>query len=71
MQYGHFDNEQPAPAQLQALDRLVVWLAVKYRVPADRISGHSDHAATECPGQHLKSYLPALREKVAKPAARP
>lgn len=62
---GHFDKEQPDPAQLQALDRLVVWLAGKYRVPAGKISGHNDHAATDCPGRHLKGHLPALREKVA------
>jgi hypothetical protein len=67
---GHFDAEQPAPAQLRSLDRLVLWLAAKYRVPASKVSGHNDHAATDCPGQHLKSYLPTLREKVATSAAR-
>lgn len=63
---GHFDTEQPSPAQLRSLDRLVVWLAGKYRVPAAKISGHNDHAATDCPGRNLKSYLPLLRNKVAK-----
>jgi N-acetylmuramoyl-L-alanine amidase-like protein len=63
---GHFDKEEPSPAQLQALDQLVVWLAKKYRVPPDKITGHNDHASTDCPGKHLKSYLPTLREKVAK-----
>ena len=63
---GHFDKEEPSPAQLQALDRLVVWLARKYRVPADKITGHNDHVSTDCPGRHLKSYLPTLRDKVAK-----
>jgi hypothetical protein len=66
---GHFDEEQPAPEQLRALDRLVIWLAGKYRVPAGKISGHKDHAATVCPGQHLTSYLPTLREKVARASA--
>jgi hypothetical protein len=63
---GHFDKEEPSPAQLAALDRLVVWLAGKYRLPADKISGHNDHVSTDCPGKHLKSYLPMLREKAAK-----
>jgi hypothetical protein len=66
---GHFDKEEPSPAQLQSLDRLVVWLAGKYRVPAGRISGHNDHVSTYCPGKHLKSYLPTLRDKVAKASA--
>jgi N-acetyl-anhydromuramyl-L-alanine amidase AmpD len=63
---GHFDKEQPSAAQLRSLDRLVVWLAAKYRVPAARISGHNDHVTTDCPGRNLKSYLPELRDKVAK-----
>jgi hypothetical protein len=65
---GHFDKEEPSTAQLAALDRLVVWLARKYRVRAPGITGHDDHASTNCPGTHLKSYLPMLREKVAKAA---
>jgi hypothetical protein len=63
---GHFDKEEPSPAQLASLDKLVVWLARKYRVSASKISGHNDHVSTDCPGKHLKSYLPMLREKVAK-----
>lgn len=63
---GHFDLEQPTAAQLGALDRLVIWLAAKHRIPATRLSGHSDHVATTaCPGRHLKSYLPRLRRKAA------
>jgi N-acetyl-anhydromuramyl-L-alanine amidase AmpD len=64
---GHFDKEETSPAQLQSLDRLVLWLAARYRVPAAKISGHNDHVATtDCPGRHLKAYLPQLRDKVAK-----
>ncbi|HET7154449.1 MAG TPA: peptidoglycan recognition family protein [Hyphomicrobiaceae bacterium] len=62
---GHFDQEQPVPAQLKSLDRLVVWLADRYNVPAVKISGHSDHVGnTDCPGWNLKAYLPVLRAKV-------
>ena len=64
---GHFDNEEPGAAQKRSLDRLVVWLAAKYRVPAAKISGHNDHVpSSDCPGRNLKSYLPLLRAKVAK-----
>lgn len=63
---GHFDREEPTPAQLQSLDKLVIWLAARYRVPPAKLSGHNDHVATDCPGRHLKAYLPQLRDKVAK-----
>jgi hypothetical protein len=62
---GHFDTEEPTPAQLQSLDKLVLWLAAKYQVPAAKVSGHNDHVATDCPGRNLKSYLPQLQKKVA------
>jgi hypothetical protein len=64
---GHFDNEEPGAAQIGSLDRLVVWLAAKYRIPAAKVSGHNDHVpSSDCPGRNLKRYLPLLREKVAK-----
>jgi N-acetyl-anhydromuramyl-L-alanine amidase AmpD len=63
---GNFDLERPMPEQLKSLDRLVLWLAAKYRVPASKIAGHNDHVATtECPGRNLKRYLAVLRRKVA------
>ena len=64
---GHFNQEQPSVAQLRSLDRLVEWLAARYKVPATSISGHGDHVAnTDCPGVGLKTHLPALRALVAK-----
>jgi hypothetical protein len=64
---GHFDTEEPTAAQKRSLDRLVVWLAARYRVPAAKISGHNDHVpSSDCPGRNLKSYLPLLREKAEK-----
>ena len=64
---GHFDQEQPAAAQLRSLDRLVVWLAARHAIPAAKISGHADHVGdTDCPGKGLKTYLPTLRAKVAQ-----
>lgn len=63
---GDFDKEQPSPPQLLALERLVAWLAGKYKVPASKISGHNDHVPTSCPGGNLKGHLPSLRDVVAK-----
>ena len=58
---GEFDKEKPTARQIAALTRIVSWLAKTYNVPAARITGHNDHAATSCPGKHLKAYLPRLR----------
>lgn len=62
---GAFDTDVPSAAQLDALDALVVWLARIYAVAPADITGHNDHAPTDCPGAHLKAHLPALRAKVA------
>lgn len=58
---GHFDREQPNSRQVAALKRLVGWLSRKYGIPGSRITGHNDHAATDCPGRNLKRLLPAIR----------
>ena len=61
---GEFETEKPAPEQLAALDRLTVWLAAEYTVAPDRITGHNDHAPSDCPGKNLKPYLQELRRRV-------
>lgn len=65
---GAFEKEKPNERQLQALDRLTIWLAAKYRIPHSMISGHNDHASTDCPGKNLKPYLETLRTKVSASA---
>lgn len=61
---GNFEKEQPTPAQLEQLTALLRWLSWRWQVPASEIKGHSDYAATACPGKNLKSELPRLRESV-------
>lgn len=63
---GHFDHELPNAKQLAALDELVRWLAAHHEIPADAISGHNDHAQTDCPGKNLKSHLATLRGLVGE-----
>jgi len=58
---GDFTKEQPAPAQLAALRRLTSELKARYRITGNRISGHNDHASTNCPGPNLKRHIPSLR----------
>jgi hypothetical protein len=50
---GNFDNERPTRAQMQSLSRLVAYLMKAYHVPADRVIGHGDTKATDCPGRNL------------------
>ena len=66
---GYFDKEQPNAKQLASLNALTLALARKYKIPASKITGHNDHASTDCPGKHLKIHLPALRAAVKDVAA--
>lgn len=68
---GHFDSETPTPQQFAALDALVVWLAATYKVAGKDITGHNDHAPSDCPGKKLKAYLDTLRTKADAAQAKP
>lgn len=57
---GNFEEEQPTPAQLESLRKMVAWLAARYRVTPDRIGGHKDFASTLCPGNNLHQIIPEL-----------
>jgi N-acetyl-anhydromuramyl-L-alanine amidase AmpD len=61
---GDFAQEQPGTQQLYALDDLVLWLADTYQMTPDDITGHADHAETDCPGANLQSHFALLRAKV-------
>jgi hypothetical protein len=67
---GHFDQEMPDGKQLEALDRLVAWLAADHKIGPDGVAGHDHFAATDCPGKNLSTHLPSLRERVSE-ALRP
>ncbi|CAA9386328.1 MAG: hypothetical protein AVDCRST_MAG64-958 [uncultured Phycisphaerae bacterium] len=51
---GNFDQTRPSDAQLKALAKLVGHLERAYNIPADRVIGHGDAKATECPGRNLR-----------------
>lgn len=65
---GNFQEEQPTPGQLAAMQRLVAEFSARWRIPAERIGGHNDFADTACPGRNLEAYLPELRRLAAPPA---
>jgi len=48
---GNFEKHPPTAAQLAAVKHLVSTLAVQYGVTGERIIGHGDVKATECPGK--------------------
>ena len=50
---GNFDNERPTKAQLASLSKLVAFLMKTYNVPADRVIGHGETKATDCPGRNV------------------
>lgn len=63
---GNFEMEQVSDEQQKSLEKIIIWLAEKYKISADKIKGHDNFAKTACPGKNLKDLLPSLREKVEK-----
>jgi hypothetical protein len=61
---GDFEREEPAKEELDSLMKLVQWLALKFAIAPENISGHSDHDQTDCPGKNLKPFLEDLRKAV-------
>jgi hypothetical protein len=54
---GNFEVERPTSAQWDSLVTVLAWAADHYEVSPDTISGHSDHAATLCPGRYLEHHI--------------
>lgn len=50
---GNFDVERPTAAQQQSLAKLVAFLEKTYNISGDRVIGHGDTKATECPGRFM------------------
>jgi len=67
---GDFEREEPSVQQLAALQELLTMLSGKYKIPPQKITGHNDHAATDCPGKNLKRHFQNLRKAVAAAASK-
>jgi N-acetyl-anhydromuramyl-L-alanine amidase AmpD len=63
---GSFDTEEPTEAQILSLRRMTLWAAEHYRVPGERVMGHSDYARTSCPGLNLHMEVRKLAERVRR-----
>jgi hypothetical protein len=61
---GDFEQEIPAPEQISALNKVLVWLMLAWNVPPEKISIHKDHAPTTCPGRNFLAMLPQVRATV-------
>ncbi len=59
---GNFEEHDPTPAQIQALQRLLIALARRYGIAPEDIIGHSDVKSTACPGARFP--LQRVRERV-------
>lgn len=65
---GNFDLERPTEAQMNALDKLLGSLAIRYSVSEYTLAHHSDYADTHCPGWYFTSRewrLHLLEEKTS------
>jgi N-acetyl-anhydromuramyl-L-alanine amidase AmpD len=60
---GNFESHPPTSRQLKAAKQLVAALAAEYGVTRDRVMGHGDVKATECPGRYFP--LSEVRDSVA------
>ncbi len=50
---GNFDVERPTPTQIKSLEKLTAYLMKTYHITPDRVIGHSDTKATDCPGKYM------------------
>jgi N-acetyl-anhydromuramyl-L-alanine amidase AmpD len=51
---GNFDTTRPSEPQMKSLARLVAHLMKTYRIPPNKVVGHSDTGrATDCPGRFM------------------
>jgi N-acetylmuramoyl-L-alanine amidase len=49
---GNFQVDRPSAAQMRSLVKLSAYLMRTYHITPDRVLGHRDTKATECPGQY-------------------
>lgn len=69
---GNFDIERPTPQQTKALAKLVAYLMKTYKIPPDRILGHSDTKPTDCPGRNMNvAAVRRMASRVADSGAAP
>ncbi len=59
---GNFDIDKPTIAQMEALERLCRDIMARYKIPASKVLGHGEVAATNCPGKNFD--MDAFRKRL-------
>jgi hypothetical protein len=59
---GNYMELKPNDAQMESLKSFLPVLAERYGIPAERLYGHRDLSASDCPGDKLFARLPELRK---------
>lgn len=70
---GNFNVQQPTDNQMDSLERLAAYLALRYDIPVMKtgyLEGHSHHSSTSCPGANLKARLADVRSRVIQEEAK-
>jgi hypothetical protein len=63
---GDYNTEVPSDAMLQATAEILAYGARRFGIGADTLTGHRDHAAVTCPGDHLYARLGELGRETAR-----
>jgi N-acetyl-anhydromuramyl-L-alanine amidase AmpD len=65
---GNFEQTEPTPAQMAALEILTLALRDRYEVPLERIVGHGEVKNTQCPGRKfpMDAFLLEVRRAYLK-----
>lgn len=58
---GNFNRQKPSAAALASLKGLVAALEKQYSIQPDRLFGHRELGASDCPGKHLFSSVVNMR----------
>ena len=61
---GALHQNDPTPAQVAALVKILTALCRRYHLSHTAIVGHRDLLATTCPGDRMYALLPTVREAV-------
>ncbi|TPW20652.1 MAG: N-acetylmuramoyl-L-alanine amidase [Elusimicrobia bacterium] len=70
---GNFNVQQPTDPQMDSLERLAAYLALRYDIPVMKsgyLEGHNHHGETSCPGTHLNARLAEVRSRVMQEEAK-
>ncbi|MEM1072039.1 MAG: peptidoglycan recognition family protein [Planctomycetota bacterium] len=67
---GHFDEQQPTPQALAALDATMAELCGLHGIPLGRVKTHQELASTGCPGSNLQRYMIQTRARHGRLAQR-